>query len=407
LDADIESISAQAENEPAVPEAVHTFFRSNGDVLGHLVIDSKINALSAGGIRMVPSMPVADLCHLARAMTLKFSFLKWPFGGAKAAIITHRADLSAPERTECVRLFAEQLRPFRGRYLPGEDAGTNADDLRLINRVARLEREHAQVDSGSHTASTVRICVEQMAQDMHLGPRGCTVAIEGFGKVGGWVGRQLAELGCRVIAVSTARGAIYHPDGLDVTKLLELRHTAGDDCLNRYADADRIEPGELLRLPVDFLAPCALSWSVSQANAADVNARVIVCGANNPVTGQARRILAENGVTYVPDFVSNCGGVLGSIIETLCRDRTKASRMLRRQFEPKVQSLLARSRSERKPLEEAAKEIAAANRQEMQQRATCRKSGLFSLMEGAFRLGLVPQTLVKAFGPRYVRKTMA
>lgn len=282
------------ENADAVPEALHSFFQEDSQTLGHLAIDSNINGLSVGGIRLVPEMPVADLCHLARVMTLKYSFLKMPFGGAKAAIFTHCNNPSVQQRKECIESFAGRLVAFRGRYLPGVDVGLNADDLNVIRRIARLERVSRPPDSGFYTALTVRICIEHLARGQGIKLAQCTAAIEGFGKVGGWVARLLAELGCRIVAISTKKGAIHDPDGLDVDKLLRARDAFGDDCSDKYDGARRIEIPQLLSLATDLLIPCALSWSIRSANAGEVQASVIVCGANNAVTDRAREILAAN-----------------------------------------------------------------------------------------------------------------
>ncbi len=418
---DAQSDYAEAENDGVVPEAVHSFLRENGQVLGHLVVDSTINGLSAGGIRMVPSLPVAELCHLARAMTLKYSFLKWPFGGAKAAIVTHHENLSPQERRECVEAFARRLAPFRDRYEPGEDAGTNGEDLQVIRRVwsprsgatrrasrtARRERTHRAPDSAFYTGMTVRICVERMAKELRLEPPDCTVAVEGFGKVGGWVARQLAGIGCRIVAVSTCKGAVYQSQGLDIERLLLARNALGDDCIGEYKGAGRIETAQLWDLPIDFLIPCALSWSIRRADADGIKARAIVCGANNAVTARAREALAARGVAYFPDFVSNCGGALGSVIETLCSNREKAMDILRQQFEPRLDSLFVRARSAGRSLDAAAGEIAAENRQEMKQRETVVRGRLFSLAASAFRHGLLPPTAVRVFAPTFIRRTMA
>jgi glutamate dehydrogenase/leucine dehydrogenase len=400
---DAQSNYAEAENDGVVPEAVHSFLRENGQVLGHPVIDSTINGLSAG------------------AMTLKYSFLKWPFGGAKAAIVTHRENLSPQERRECVEAFARRLAPFRDRYEPGEDAGTNAGDLQVIRRVlsprsgatrrasraARRERTHRAPDSAFYTGMTVRICVERMAKELHLEPPECAVAVEGFGKVGGWVARQLAGIGCRIVAVSTCKGGVYQSEGLDTERLLRARTAVGDDCIGTYGGTGRIRAEQLWDLPVDFLIPCALSWSIRQANADRIKARAIVCGANNAVTAGAREALAARGVVCFPDFVSNCGGALGSIIETLCSNREKAMDILRQQFEPKLDHLFVRARSAGRSLDAAAREIAAENRQEMKQHETVTRGRLFSLAAGAFRHGLLPPTVVKVFAPAFIRRTMA
>jgi glutamate dehydrogenase (NAD(P)+) len=356
---------------------------------------------------MVPEMPLMDLCHLARVMTLKYSFLKWPFGGAKAAILTHCDDPSPPQRRQSLESFARRLLPFRGWYLPGQDIGTNSDDLNLIRRIARLERLHRVPDSAYYTALTVRICIEHLAQEQRLQLAQGTAAIEGLGKVGGWVARQLSELGCRIIAVSTKKGALYQGDGLDVDGLLRAREAFGDDCVNKYEADRRIEREELLSLPTDFLIPCALSWSIRGTNAGEVRAKRIVCGANNAVTDSAKEVLAAKGITYFPDFVSNSGGVLGSTIEMLCMDRTRTVDLLRQQFEPKVSSVLTRARDTGRSTEAVARDIAMANHQEMKQRQVTMTSRLSALLARAYRHGLLPRQAVRLFAAAYVRRTMA
>ena len=395
------------EKAEVTPEALHSFFREDGRTLGHLAIDSNINGLSVGGIRMVPEMPVADLCHLARVMTLKYSFLKMPFGGAKAAIFTHCDNPSAQQRRECIESFAGRLAAFRGRYLPGVDVGLNADDLNVIRRIARLERLSRPPDSGFYTALTVRICIEHLARGQGLKLAQCTAAIEGFGKVGGWVARLLTEIGCRIVAVSTRKGAIHDPDGLDVDRLLRARDAFGDDWPDKYDGARRIEVPQLLGLAADLLIPCALSWSIRSDNAGDVRAPVIVCGANNAITDKARAILAARGITCFPDFVSNSGGVLGSAIETLCMDRDRTVELLRQQFEPKLECLLAQAKSAGQSLEVTARQIAVANHHEMKRRETRAGGRLSSLATAAYRRGLLPRRIVRVFASTYIRRMMA
>lgn len=397
----------QTENPEVTPEALHSFYRPDGAVLGHLVVDSTIGGVSGGGIRMVPEMPIADLCHLARAMTLKYAFLKWPFGGAKAAILTHRDTMSPQERQEIVRSFAERLAPFQGRYLPGEDAGTNDDDLRLICRTAGLMRPRSARDSGYYTALTVRLCVEQVAAARKLSLNGCRVAIEGFGKVGGALAEQLAGIGCRIVAASTDRGAVYDSEGLDVTRLLRERAAAGSDCVNRYDPSRRIAPADVPALQAEFFVPCALSWSVSSANADRVQAQAIVCGANNPVTQKAREALAARGITYFPDFVSNSGGVLGSILGSLALDHERIVPFIRQHFVPRVENLIAQARQTDRSFEEVAREIAGTNLESMKQAGSRRKNPLVSWVIGLGRRGRLPGVLTRRFGPAFVRKTIS
>jgi glutamate dehydrogenase (NAD(P)+) len=400
-------MTMEKENPEITPEAVHSFFRSDGAVLGHLVVDSTLQGVSAGGIRMVPPMPIADLYYLARAMTLKYAFLKWPFGGAKAAIITHRDMMSRQDREQLVCAFAERLVPFKGRYLPGEDAGTNSEDLRLICRIAGLMRPRSARDTGFYTALTVRLCAEQVAAERGLALKDCRVAIEGLGKVGGSLAKQLVEIGCRIVAVSTDRGAVYDAEGLDVDRLLREREAVGSECVNRYDPSRRIAPSEVSAVEADFFMPCALSWSIDTSNADRVRAGAIVCGANNPVTEKARETLEARGVLYFPDFVSNSGGTLGGIVGTLALDHESIVRFIWEQFVPKIEHLMAHARRTKEPIEAAARQVAAANLDAMKQGGTRRKSPLFSWLVDLVRSGYVPGVLTRTFGPAYLRKTMS
>ncbi len=397
----------QKENPEVTPESLHSFFDSDGNVLGHLAVDSNINRLCAGGIRMVSEMSTADLCHLARAMTRKFGFLKWPFGGAKAAIITHRHVMTPDQRRDILRSFAERLVPFKGRYLPGEDAGTNDEDLRLICQTAGLMQSKSIPDSGYYTALTVRLCIEQVAAAQKLSLEGCRVAIEGFGKVGGALAGQLAELGCRVVAISTDRGALYDPDGLNVDRLLRVRDAAGSDCVNRYDSSHAIAVTDVPTVVTDFFIPCALSWSLNSSNADHVQAKAVVCGANNPVTEGARESLTARSVVCFPDFVSNSGGVLGSIVGSLGLDHEAVVDFIRKHFAPKVETLMTQAQRLDQPLETVARQMAAANLQAMKQAGSHRKNPLFSWFVDLSRRGRLPGVLTRTFGPTYIKRTMS
>lgn len=397
----------QQENPEVIPESLHSFFNFDGRILGYLAVDSNIDGLFAGGIRMVPQMPTADLCHLARAMTLKYGFLKWPFGGAKAAIITHRTATSPDQRRAIVRSFAERLVPFQGRYLPGEDAGTDDEDLRLICGTAGLMRPRSIPDSGYYTALTVRLCTEQVAAAQKRSLNGCRIAIEGFGKVGGALASQLVRLGCRIVAVSTDRGALYDPEGLDVERLLHERDAAGSDCVNRYDSSHGIARADVPTVSADVFIPCALSWTIDSSNADRVQARAIICGANNPVTQKARESLTSRGVVVFPDFVSNSGGVLGSIVGSLALDHMQIVEFIQRQFVPKVEALMTQARQTDQPLETVARQIATGNLQIMKQTGSRRRSPLFSWIVALARNGRLPAVLTRTFGPTYIKRAMA
>jgi glutamate dehydrogenase (NAD(P)+) len=139
------------------------------------------------------------------------------------------------------------------------------------------------------------------------------VAVQGFGNVGGVAARLLHEMGCRIVAVSDARGGLYNPKGLAVPALQE--HVKRARWLEGCGAGDPVSNEELLALPCDLLVPAAVGGVIAEPNADRVQARLIVEGANSPTTPGADAILRDRGVTVVPDILANAGGVIVSYFE--------------------------------------------------------------------------------------------
>ncbi len=147
--------------------------------------------------------------------------------------------------------------------------------------------------------------------DMPL--EGATVAVQGFGNVGSVAARLLRQAGARIVAASDSRGAVYDGRGLDVDAVAEHKRAGG--YLPDFKAGDHIASEEIVALPVDILVPAALEGQVHGRNAGRVAARLIVEGANGPLTPEADRILAEKNVFVVPDILANAGGVIVSYFE--------------------------------------------------------------------------------------------
>ncbi len=145
--------------------------------------------------------------------------------------------------------------------------------------------------------------------------RGQTVAVQGFGNVGGVAARMLAAAGARIVAVSDSRGGIYSESGLDVESLYAHRQAGGLLADHPGAGHTDVTNEELLELPVDILVPAALEGQVTEMNAGKIKAKMIVEAANGPVTPKADEILADRGIYVVPDIVANAGGVVVSYFE--------------------------------------------------------------------------------------------
>ena len=137
-----------------------------------------------------------------------------------------------------------------------------------------------------------------------------------MGNVGGTAAAILYEEGKKVIAVSDWSGAVMKKDGLNIP---EIREFLSDrkNCLKDYngEGAEHITNEELLTCDCTVLIPAALENQITEENAGDIKAKIVVEAANGPTTVEADKILEERGILVVPDILANAGGVVVSYFE--------------------------------------------------------------------------------------------
>ena len=374
---------------------------------GWVVVDSTIAGRSTGGLRMLPDVTEADLRLLARAMTLKFGLLGLPQGGAKAGV---RFDPEAPEpdRLACLRRFALAIRPLlRNRsYLPHEDMGTDNRTIRQVLLEVGAPVRHRELRghrSGYWTACGVFAATREACRTLGWELRDRKVAIEGFGKVGGALADLFARAGARVIAISTSRGALYSERGLDIRRLAELARQAGSAVVDRYPDAERLPPERLLEVDADLLAPCARHYSIHAGNAMRVRARLIVPGANAPLTPEAESLLEARGVLCVPDFLANAGGALGGTMEFAGMPEVRIRSMLEETLERLTRTVLREAATQGQTPRQVAEAAALARHAEIRRHAEQPGPGsrLLAAALELYRRGLIPAVLVGRLAPIY------
>ncbi|MEU9022290.1 Glu/Leu/Phe/Val dehydrogenase [Actinomadura sp. NPDC048394] len=300
------------------PERVVCVSDARTGMRGVLVIDNTALGMGKGGMRMSPGVTVAEVARLARVMTYKWAGADLFFGGAKAGIA---ADPASPDREGILRAFVRALaQEIPARYVAGLDMGLTERDAAIVqdelgDRGAAVGTPHAlggmPYDELGVTGYGVAEAADAAARDAGLELSGARVAVQGFGAVGHAAARRLAELGATVVAVSTVHGALHDPDGLDVARLLALRGEAGDAAVKEYGGR-LLDVGAELLVPADVLVPAALQDVIGEDVAGRIQARIVVEGANLPTDRAAQRVLAERGVTVVPDFVANAGGVVAA-----------------------------------------------------------------------------------------------
>ncbi|GAA3699490.1 Glu/Leu/Phe/Val dehydrogenase [Arthrobacter ginkgonis] len=298
------------------PEKIVAVSDAKTGMKGVLVIDNTARGIGKGGTRMQPTVSVDEIARLARVMTWKWAGVDLFYGGAKAGI---QADPASPHKEEILRAFVRRLRnEVPEEYVFGLDMGLTENDAAIINdelgtRGAAVgtpyELGGIPYDQLGITGYGVAEAVDQAAEATALAGR--RVALQGFGAVGHAAAERLHALGYQVVSVSTAAGALHDPNGLDIPALLELRRELGDAFVSALPEL-KIEAGTELFVDADIVVPAALQDVIDASNAGNIKGRLLVEGANLPTSEEAQAVLRDAGVTVVPDFVANAGGVVSA-----------------------------------------------------------------------------------------------
>jgi len=282
-----------------------------------VVVDNVACGPSIGGVRITPTGNVEECVRLARAMTLKNALAGLPHGGGKSLII-HRVHTSTAEREPLLRAFACAIRDLV-EYIPGPDMGTDETCMAWvfdeIGRVVGRPREIGGIalDEIGSTGRGVAAATAIACDRAGLSLDGLRVAVQGFGAVGRNAAAFLAERGARIVAATDSGGGVADPAGIDVAALVEHKRS-GRSVADSAAGA-RLSPGAVLGVECDVLVPAAQPDLIHAGNVDAVRARVVVEGANIPVTHEAEMALHDRGVIVVPDIIANAGGVITAAIE--------------------------------------------------------------------------------------------
>jgi glutamate dehydrogenase/leucine dehydrogenase len=277
-------------------------------VEGVIAFDFEEQVVHAGGTRLVPDPRPDEAALLARAMTYKFGALQRRLGGAKAVV---RA--TSEPRAELLDRYCDEIRPLvtARRFLTGADIGTSDADFNSL--VPPEERGHPirSVIGGVPFEDLVTGYGVAVAIDEALGGvDGRAVAIEGFGKVGGGIAREVVRRGGRVVALSTLAGCIADRRGLQIEALLAERVVHGDRCIEQVG-IEVLSPAALFVHEADAFVPGARIGVLDEITAAGLSAIAVVPAANVPYTVAGLSVLTARGIAAHADFVCNAGGVLG------------------------------------------------------------------------------------------------
>ena len=297
--------------------------------LGYRVIHNIARGPSKGGIRYHPDVTLDEVKALSMWMTWKCALVGIPFGGAKGGVVVDPKALSRRELERMTRRYTSEIINEIGpeKDIPAPDVGTDARVMAWIFDTYSMNKGHSVLGvvtgkpltvGGSlgreeATARGALYIVRGAARKKQLDLRGAKVAVQGFGNVGSYLARFLAQDGATVIAISDSRGGVYNETGIDVEAAFAHKRESGS--IGGLADTEPISNDDLLLLDCDVLAPCALEQVITESNADRIRAKIVVEGANGPVTPAGDEILEQRGVLILPDILANAGGVIVSYFE--------------------------------------------------------------------------------------------
>ncbi len=291
-----------------------------------VVVDNTAAGVAIGGVRMAVDATLEECRRLARAMTLKNATAGLRHGGGKAVIAADPRRPSA-EKERLVRAFARAIADLSD-YVPGPDMGTNETAMAWvrdeIGRAVGLPRVLGGVplDAIGATGFGLAVAAEVAAERVGLALAGARVAVQGYGAVGRHAAHQLVARGARVVAVADRGGTAADPTGLDLATL-DAAKADGRSVVDA-AGVRRATSEAIVEVPCEIWIPAARPDVVTAANVARLDTRLVLEGANIPVTAEAEAALHARGVLCVPDFVANAGGVVCAAVEYAGGDEAAA-----------------------------------------------------------------------------------
>ena len=325
-----------------------------------LVVDNIAKGPSIGGVRMAEDVSTEECVRLARAMTFKNAAAGLPHGGGKVVLF---GDPKMPkeQKAKLLRALASALRN-EDTYIFAPDMGTDEECMAWIRdeigRVVALPREIGGIPLDeigatgwglSHVAEVaVRYC------DFEL--KGARIVVQGFGAVGKHVAKFLSDKGAVLVGVSDSRGAIVNPDGLSINSLIELKD-AGKS-VTAHKNGTLIEADNLIAVECDIWIPAARPDVIHADNVERLNTKLVIEGANIPITHDAETILYNKGILYVPDFIANAGGVICAAMEYHGANESAAMATIKDKLMRNTQQVLERAKNENIQPRQAAMELA-------------------------------------------------
>jgi len=305
-------------------------------------------------------------------MTWKCALAELPFGGAKSGISADPKQISKEKKMGIIRAFSRALKPVCPKlYVAAPDINTGEEEMAVFAKengsmkACTGKPAHMCVKPGEKcgipheygsTAIGVVQAIATAANYVGLDIKDATVAVEGFGNVGSFSTKYLAQMGVKVVAVSDSKGCIYNSEGLEYEQLANVKKETRS--VINYRPGRVLENKEIFELPVDILIPAALPDVIRKDNVHSVKAKMVVEAANIPVSPEIEETLRKRGVLVVPDIIANAGGVISSYAEYTGYNPKQMLKLVQRKIRRNTRAVLEHAEKKNIGLRDAALIIA-------------------------------------------------
>jgi len=299
--------------------------------IGYRVHHSIVRGPCKGGIRFAPDVTLDEVRALASWMTWKCAVVNIPFGGAKGGVICDPTKLSPTVLERITRRYTAELSEWLGpeRDVPAPDMGTNEQTMAWVMDTYSMHTRQATtavvtgkpLDLGGSlgrreaTGRGLLMVTNRALAKLGRRPDNCRVIIQGFGNVGTYAAKLMHESGYKIVGMADISGALYNEKGFDIPALIRWVHGEKKPLAEFPGGGAKMSAHSVIFQPCDVLVPAATENQITSDNAQDVQASILIEGANGPTTAPADEILDGKGVFVIPDILGNAGGVTVSYFE--------------------------------------------------------------------------------------------
>ena len=346
-----------------------------------LVVDNIARGPSIGGIRMAEDVSTEECFRLARAMTFKNAAAGLPHGGGKI-VVYGDPKMAGKQKEKILRALASLLHNEED-YIFAPDMGTDEECMAWIRdevgRVVGLPRELGGIPldeigaTGWGLSNVTDVALEFCDFDIE----GARVVIQGFGAVGKNAALFLRNKGAVLVAAADSEGAVYNSEGLDVDDLIALKDQGNS--VIAYRTGKAIARDEIIDIACDIWIPAARPDIIHNDNVDRLKTRLIVEGANIPITFEAEKYLHEQGILCIPDFIANAGGVICAAMEYRGSNKTAVFQAIEEKLRRNTHMVLDRMKNDGVLPRQAALEMAT---ERVQKAMSYRRFSLFSTAPG-------------------------